>query len=112
MTTERRIGEWWWTLLEEPMKLAGKEERTIAITQSRFHQGIPAITVILDGGWSKHSHKHSYNAKSGVGIIVGLETRKILFMGVRNKYCAVCNYLPAVIHQHIHAIKTRMAPPQ
>ena len=24
-------------------------------------------------------------------MIIGLETQKILFMGVRNKYCAVCN---------------------
>jgi len=55
-----------------------------------------------DGDWSKHCHKHSCNAKSG---IVGLETRKILFMGVRNKYSAVCNNLPAMIHQHTHAIK-------
>ncbi len=23
----------------------------------------------MDGGWSKRSHKHSYNANSGVGII-------------------------------------------
>ena len=26
-----------------------------------------------------------------MGIIIGKETGKILFMGVRNKYCAVCN---------------------
>ena len=27
---------------------------------------IPAITVIVNGGWSKHTHGHSYNAKLGV----------------------------------------------
>ena len=32
----------------------------------------------------------SYNAKSGVGIIIDKETGKILYMGVRNKYCADC----------------------
>ena len=36
--------------------------------------GYPAITVIVDGGWSKRSHKHSYNAKSGVAIIIGKQT--------------------------------------
>ena len=36
-------------------------------------------------------HKHSYNAKSGVGVIIGLETRKPLYIGVRNKYCIVCS---------------------
>ena len=90
MATERRIGEWWWNHLQESMKSAGEKEKAIAISQNRYHQGVPAITVIVDGGWSKRSHKHSYNAKSGVGIIIGKATGKILYMGVRNKYCAVC----------------------
>ena len=71
MAAERRIGEWWWNHLQESMKSAGKLEKSTAISQNRYHQGVPAITVILDGGWSKRSHKHSYNAKSGVGIIIG-----------------------------------------
>ena len=83
-----RIGQWWWALFEDSMKEAGNEERAIAIANGRYHQGVPAITVIIDGGWSKRSHKHSYNAKSGVGIINRKETKKI---GVQNKYCSVCN---------------------
>ena len=58
--------------------------------RKEYHEGVPAITVIVDGGWSKRSHKHSYIAKSGVAIIIGAETRKILYIGVRNKYCAAC----------------------
>ena len=46
--------------------------------------------MVADGGWSKCSHKHSYNAKSGVAVIFGLHTKKLLFLGVRNKYCSVC----------------------
>ena len=88
--TESVIGQWWWELLHESMKKAGEEERQLAIQRGDFHQGVPAITVIVDGGWSKRSHKHSYNAKSGVGIIIGQETKKILHIGVRNKYCAIC----------------------
>ena len=34
-------------------------------------------------------HINSYNAKSGVGIIVGMETKKLFNVGVRNKYCCV-----------------------
>ena len=49
-----------------------------------------SLSGIVDGGWSKRSHKHSYNAKSGVGIIIGEPTGKILHVGVRNKYCSVC----------------------
>ena len=63
------------------MTSAGKLEKGIAISQNRYHQGVPAITVILDGGWSKRSHKHSYNAKSGVGIIIHSEnTGKIRYL--------------------------------
>ena len=77
ITIEKHIGQWWWTLFEDSMKQAGNEERAIAIANGRYHQGVPAITVIIDGGWSKRSHKHSYNAKSGVGIIIGKEAKKI-----------------------------------
>lgn len=88
--TQTDIGEWWRKKLNESMIEAGKEERLLAEQNGDFHHGVPAITVIVDGGWSKRSHKHSYNAKSGVGIILGLRTGKLLHLGVRNKYCASC----------------------
>ena len=61
------------------MFAAGKEERLLAIAQGTFHNGVPAITVhvVAGGGWSKWSHKHSYNAKSGVGVIFGAATKKL-----------------------------------
>ncbi len=94
--TERSLGAWWWKALEESMTTAGQEEKPLAIERGDFHQGIPAITVIVDGGWSKRTHKHSYNAKSGVAIIIGKETRKIIFIGVRNKYCSACSHAEKV----------------
>ena len=36
-----------------------------AIAMNSFYQGVPSITVVVDGGWSKRAHKHSYNAKNG-----------------------------------------------
>ena len=58
---------------------------------------------VVDGGWGKQSHKHSCNAKSGVRVIFGAATKKLLFIGVRNKYCSVCaisdhNNLPHPSH--------------
>ena len=44
------IGEWWRDLFEQSMTSAGKEERDIAIANNSYHQGIPAVTVIVDGG--------------------------------------------------------------
>ena len=50
MATERDIGEWWRSMLEEEMIKAGKEEKRLAEQRNDFHQGVPAITVIVDGG--------------------------------------------------------------
>ena len=85
--TERYVTK---SLLAYSMVEAGKEERQFAIENDEYFQGVPAITVIGDGGWSKRSHKHSYNAKSGVAVIIGHHTKKLLFLGVRNKYCSTC----------------------
>ena len=77
---------------ERPIKTidAGGRQRGKA-TSRDYHEGVPA-TVIVDGGWSKRSHRHSYNAKSGVHvcIVIGKETRKLLYIEVRNKYCTAC----------------------
>ena len=72
-------------ILDDKMIEAAKEERRLAIEKGNFHQGVPCISVVCDGGWSKCSHKHSYNAAGGVAIIVGQATKKILHIGVRNK---------------------------
>ena len=90
INTEHDIGVWWRKQLEEVMAEASKEEKRLAEERGDYHEGVPAITVIVDGGWSKRSHRHSYNAKSGVGLIVGQATGKLLYIGVRNKYCTAC----------------------
>ncbi|XP_071148268.1 uncharacterized protein [Mytilus edulis] len=87
---ETDIGKWWHSILEQEMMLAGQEERRLAIDRNDYHHEVPAITVIVDGGWSKRTHKHSYNAAGGVAIIIGKETKKLLHIGVRNKYCYIC----------------------
>ena len=104
VSTERGIGEWWEQELRKLMEEAGREERELAMNRGDYHKEVPAITVIVDGGWSKRSHRLSYNANSGVGImigkIIGKETSKILFLGARNKYCSSCaRNIPADKHQ-------------
>ena len=88
--TDSLLGEEMKQQLFAAITEAGKEEREHAISLESFYQGIPAITVVADGGWSKRSHKHSYNAKSGVAVILGHYTKKLFFLGVRNKLCSVC----------------------
>ena len=100
ITMEKDIAQQWRKSLDESMQEAAKEEKEIAINKRSYHEGVPAITVAVDGRWSKRTHQHSYNAKSDVGIIIGLETGKLLHVGVRNKYCSVC----------AHADKENKAP--
>jgi hypothetical protein len=78
--TESSLGEWWRTQFEKSCLEAGEEEKRLAVERGDYHQDVPAITVVVDGGWSKRSHKHSYNAKSGVAIIIGQETGKLFFL--------------------------------
>ena len=72
---ECTLGRVFEQVVEDNLLAAGKEERSLAIVQSTFRDGAPAITVVVDGGWSKRSHKHAYNAKSGVGVIFGAATK-------------------------------------
>lgn len=87
---EIQIGKAWEDQLVEEIKKAGEQERAIALEKQDTFGGVPAISVTVDGGWSKRSHKHSYNAKSGVAVVIGNATKKLLYLGVRNKYCCIC----------------------
>ena len=82
---KRLLGSAFEAYLGELMLQAGMEEKETAIKNNEYYQNVPSITVIVDGGWSKSSHKHSYNANSGVRVIFGAVTKKLLYMGVKNK---------------------------
>jgi len=88
---ERTLRLYLKSLVMEQFLSAGQEEKQLAIANNSFDEGMPAITVIVNGGWSKRAHKHSYNAKSGVAAIFGAATKKLLFIGIRSKYCSVCS---------------------
>ena len=87
---EDKIGSWWENVLKDEMEKAGAEEKRIAIEKGNFHEGLPAITVICDGGWSKRTHKHTYDANGRVAVIFGAATNKLLYIGIRNKLCCIC----------------------
>ena len=57
-----------------------------------MNTGHPRITVIVDGVWSKRSYGTGINALSGAACIIGAKTKKILFLGVRNKFCSICEH--------------------
>ncbi|EZA48921.1 hypothetical protein X777_12972 [Ooceraea biroi] len=75
----------------QSMKMAGEEEKQLAIERNETINGILYITVVADGSWMKRSYGSAYDSSSGVGAIIGYRTGKVLFVGVRNKYCVLCD---------------------
>ncbi|KAK9685426.1 hypothetical protein QE152_g38052 [Popillia japonica] len=88
---EENLQSLWKDTLWESMEKAGKEEHEIAKNKGNIDiNNIASTTVYVDGGWSKRSYGHNYNASSGTPVIIGKETGKLLFLSVRNKYCSIC----------------------
>ncbi|XP_025198499.1 uncharacterized protein LOC112596890 [Melanaphis sacchari] len=74
------------------MLKAGEEERRLAIEDGDVDEdGNALCTVVADGQWGKRSYKSKYDALSGVATIIGYRTKKVLFVGIRNRYCVVCH---------------------
>lgn len=81
----------WELAKEKSMEEAAKEEYDLAITNGEVDlNGVPNITVVADGCWSKRSYRKKYNALSGAAVKIGYRTKKVLYMAVKNKYCMVC----------------------
>lgn len=90
----RLIFQQWKAVLLGQMLEAGKEEKRLAEAAGDFCEDgcTPKITVVVDGGWSHRSHGHRYSANSGVAVIIGKRTKKLLYLGVRNKLCSTCAF--------------------
>lgn len=72
------------------MDEAGKEESALPRKLGDVDKdGYPLIYVIADWAWSKTSYKTDYSALSGVACIVGIITGKLLYIGVRIKFCII-----------------------
>ncbi|XP_035701221.1 uncharacterized protein LOC118433411 [Folsomia candida] len=86
-------------LMEEAFVQEMKEnlarERELAVEANSFVvvEGVKyaAITVCVDGGWSKRSYGHTYTANCGIGVIIGMQTKKIIFADTRCSTCIVCD---------------------
>ena len=72
-------------------------EKRIAIEKGRVSKnpdgspGLPWIAVVVDGSWgTRWSYGHRYSSKGGMAGIVVVETKKLLYYGVMNKYCDMC----------------------
>lgn len=74
------------------MREAGQEELRLARERNaKFVGNLACIPVVTDGTWLKRSYHSVFNSNSGVAIIIGYYSQKVLYVGVRNKYCFTCD---------------------
>ncbi|KAJ8726738.1 hypothetical protein PYW08_015135 [Mythimna loreyi] len=86
------ICRWWNKTAQHCMAEAGKEEKNHALSIGSVNErGIPMIPVSGDACWSKRSYGTNYSASSGVGAIIGIFSKKVLYYGVKNKMCSICS---------------------
>jgi len=90
VSIERSLGTAFEDIVTHEFLSAEKEEHQYTIANT-FFEDVPACTVVVDAGWSKRSHKHSYNANSSVGVISGAHSKKLLCISISNKYCYTCS---------------------
>jgi len=89
---QKKASDNWEEIASIKMSEAAKEEAEYARKNGLVDRdGVPLITVVADGCWSKRSYKSNYNAPSGAATIIGHQFGKVLYMAVKNKFCAVCS---------------------
>lgn len=51
---------------------------------------MPAVNVVVDGSWSKRTYGHGHDSNTGMAVIIEEDTKLVLWIGTRNKYCRQC----------------------
>lgn len=89
---QEKVSDAWEAASLDSIIEAGLEERRLAIENGDVTEnGTATITVLCDGSWAKRSYRTNYNSLSGAAAIVGYKTKKVLYLGVKNKFCIQCN---------------------
>ncbi|GFR19395.1 uncharacterized protein TNCT_409081 [Trichonephila clavata] len=95
-----KIGGAWEKVVEREMYSAAMEEKQLAVQAGEIGpDGFPTLTVVVGGCWAKRSYRNNYSSLSGAAAIVEFRTKKVIYMGVRNRYCMVCSRAAAANEQ-------------
>lgn len=90
-SSEKAAGDILKSCSQKTMDAAIAKEKELASARCDIDaDGFFNICVIVDGGWCKRTYGHGYNASSGVAVVIGALTQKILYISVRNKVCLIC----------------------
>lgn len=102
---QKMLQKEWWELGNYHARKALQEEIDHAIATGNVDSaGNALIIVICDGSWGKRSYGKGFSSLSGCAVIVGAYTKKVIYYGVKNKYCHTCtlsyaNYCPPNEHE-------------
>lgn len=83
--------------LEESTTKAVQEEKGAVLKEleeqglSNTNKELIESCAALDGSWGQRSNGHRYNSASGCAAIMGIRTKKVCFIGCRNKRCIACS---------------------
>lgn len=87
----KKIQKDWSELSKHHTEKALLEEIEHAIAIGNVDSGGNAlISVVCDGSWGKRSYGKGFSSLSGCAAIIGLYTKKVVYFGVKNKYCHTC----------------------
>ena len=70
------------------MKMAEQLEKQLALEKNEINNRA-YIIIVADGSWTKKLYGTAYNSLFGAGVIIGYRTKKVLFVGIRNKFCTI-----------------------
>lgn len=82
--------------LQESLDKAIQEEVLLASQELKDKQ-LPDNTPLnlcceLDGSWGLRSNGHRFTSASGCAAMIGTRSKKVVFIGTRNKRCSACNH--------------------
>lgn len=87
----KQLQDNWWNLATKSAAEALREEIRLAILSNEVDsKGNPLLIVVCDGSWGKRSYGKGFSSLSGCATIIGIRTKKIIYFGVKNKYCHTC----------------------
>lgn len=103
----------WWKLAKQFEEEALNEEIRLAKDNNQVDSaGNVLIEAEIDGSWCKRSFGNNFSSLSGCAAIIGRRTKKIIYSGVKNKYCHICKIAESKkMEPRIHECKANYVGP-
>ena len=96
---ERKLGGLFEEVVTSELLAAGLEEKRTATEKNEYHNNVQFITVVVDAGWSKRSHKHSTTLILELELLLDLQP---------NIFCSLKLEISTVLFAQLLVVKERM----